>query len=157
MPPRARRLTSVNYEAIAFEHPETIVVRLLQDTLGAARRALDVAHPNWARATLNVHDLNQTARLAAIMAVPFIEMDKLLDAYLHARSHQDIVRQISQIDLPFYAPTCDTKYLLRRRPRAGVSFASRPANNVIETPQTTCAHSDMVISARRILRSIDHL
>ena len=101
MQPRARRLTSVNYEAVAFEHPETIVVRLLQDTVRATRRALDVAHPNRARTTLNVHDLNHTERLAAILAVDFIEIDKLLDAYLHALSNQDIVRQISQIDLPF--------------------------------------------------------
>jgi len=88
----------VNFDAMTFEHPETIVMRLLQDTLGATRRALHVAHPRCASATLKVHDLDHAERLAAIMATNIVEMDNLLDAYLNALRHQVILRQI---DLPF--------------------------------------------------------
>ena len=76
-------------------------MRLLQDTLGATRRALNVAHPGCATATLKVHELDHLERLAAIMAAHLIETDNLLDAYLNALRHQAILRQLSQIDLPF--------------------------------------------------------
>lgn len=99
--PRTRRRTSTNCDAIAFEHPETIVMRLLQDTLAATRRALNLAHPRCASSTLKVHKLDHSERLVAIMAAHFIEMDNLLDAYLNALRHQAVLRQLSQIDLPF--------------------------------------------------------
>lgn len=96
--PRTRRPRSSNFDAMAFEHPETIVMRLLQDAMGATRRALHVAHPRCASATLKVHDLDHAERLATIMAANLVEMDNLLDAYLNALRHQVILRQI---DLPF--------------------------------------------------------
>ncbi len=76
-------------------------MRLLQDTLGATRRALKVAHPRCTGPSLKVHDFDHAERLAAIMTAHLVEMNSLVEAYQHAIHHQAILRQFSQIDLPF--------------------------------------------------------
>ncbi len=98
---RHQRITRRIRDAVAFEHPEAIVMHLLQDTLGATRRALRLAHPSCTMASRKVRDLDHAERLAAIMAAHLIEMDNLLDAYLNALRHQAILQELAQLDLPF--------------------------------------------------------
>lgn len=98
---RAIRLGPKVRRAIAFEHPETIVMRLLQDALGATRRALHMAHASAAHGSGEMAVLDHPQRLAVILEPHLIELDKLIDAYQHALQHQAAMRHLSQMDLPF--------------------------------------------------------
>jgi len=94
---RIRRLPTL----VSFEHPEAMVIGLLQDALGATRRALNMAHPHVQSRSPAIIDLDHAERLAIIIQPCLIELDNLLDAYQHALAHQIVLRQLSQMDLPF--------------------------------------------------------
>jgi hypothetical protein len=87
---------------LAGNNPEIVVTQLLQDTMGAARRAIAVAHPkSRLRHPRQLVELDHPGRLAALLSAHLIELDNLLDAYHHAVRHQSVALQLYQIELPF--------------------------------------------------------
>ena len=99
-----RSSRSINHRScdLAGDNPQIIVTQLLRDTMGAARKAMAVAHPkSRLRGSRQLVELDHPGRLAALLSAHLSELDNLLDAYHHAVRHQSIALQLYQIELPF--------------------------------------------------------
>ena len=99
--PRRNRRTFGLPAVVSFEHPETMVIRLLQDALDATRGALNLAHAQGQLQNSHLTDLNQAERIAIVMLPCMMELNNLLEAYQQALAHQISLRQLAQLDLPF--------------------------------------------------------